>query len=50
LITGEDLLALGVEQGPIFKQLLDAARGAQLDGKVKTREGAIEFVRTMLRI
>jgi poly(A) polymerase len=50
LITGADLLELGVEQGPIFKRLLDWVRGAQLDGKVKTKEGAIEFVQKILRI
>ena len=50
LITGEDLLALGVEQGPIFKQLLDLIRAAQLNGRIQTKEGAIELVRTVRRI
>ena len=45
LITGEDLKALGLEPGPIFKRLLDAVREAQLDGTIATREEALDVVK-----
>ncbi len=45
LLTGDDLLTLGIKQGPIYKRLLDAARAAQLDGTVTTKEQAIDLVR-----
>jgi poly(A) polymerase len=47
LITGEDLLALGVKQGPAFKRILDAVRAAQLDGTIKTKEEAIDLARRL---
>jgi poly(A) polymerase len=48
LITGEDLKAFGIPQGPIYKRLLDAVREAQLDGVVKTKEQALDLVRRLL--
>jgi poly(A) polymerase len=48
LITGQDLIEMGIEQGPIYKKLLDKVREAQLDGLITTREQAIEYVRRAL--
>jgi poly(A) polymerase len=44
LVTGDDLIAAGYEPGPRFKEILDAVEDAQLDGKLTSREGAIEYV------
>lgn len=44
LITGDDLIALGYQPGPDFKQILSAAEDAQLEGRVQTTEEAREFV------
>jgi poly(A) polymerase len=49
LLTGHDLEQRGVERGPIYKELLDAVREAQLDGTIQTREQALELVGQMLR-
>jgi len=49
LLTGEDLIRLGLEPGPQFKRLLDAVREAQLEGTVKTRDQALELVKRLLR-
>ncbi len=43
LLTGDDLIALGWPQGPLFKVVLDAVRAAQLDGTIRTREEAIRL-------
>src|SRR5262249_42776561 len=43
VLTGDDLLALGWEQGPLFKKVLDAVREAQLEGKVRTKDEAIRL-------
>ncbi len=48
LLTGDDLKALGIAQGPIFKRLLDAVRDAQLDGTIRTPEEAMELVKRLL--
>lgn len=45
LISGDDLIALGLRPGPDFKSLLDAVEEAQLDGSVTTREQALELVK-----
>ena len=41
-LTGEDLIAMGLKPGPEFKRILEAVREAQLEGKVKTKEEAID--------
>lgn len=41
-ITGADLIALGLEPGPIFKDLLDRLYDEQLDGAIHSKEQAIE--------
>jgi poly(A) polymerase len=46
LVTGEDLKALGYSPGPRFKEILTAVEDAQLEGQLKTREAALDFVKT----
>src|ERR1700724_840621 len=45
LITGADLIAAGYQPGPLFKELLTAVEDAQLDGKISTKEEAMELAR-----
>jgi putative nucleotidyltransferase with HDIG domain len=44
LITGRDLIAAGYEPGPRFKEILGAVEDAQLEGRLASREGAMEYV------
>jgi poly(A) polymerase len=46
LITGQDLIDLGYQPGPLFAAILHAVEDQQLDGILKTREDALAFVRT----
>src|SRR5262249_62348338 len=48
LVTGHDLMKMGIEQGPIYKQLLDAVREAQLDGTIKSFKEARELIQKLL--
>jgi poly(A) polymerase len=48
LITGDDLIALGYQPGPRFKEILAAVEDAQLEGRLRTKEEALEFVRKEL--
>jgi poly(A) polymerase len=47
LITGKDLIALGLKPGPSFGRLLAELEEAQLDGRVKDREEALCLARTL---
>jgi tRNA nucleotidyltransferase/poly(A) polymerase len=47
LLTGADLIAAGYRPGPEFSKMLEAAEDAQLEGRVRTREEALEMVRSM---
>jgi tRNA nucleotidyltransferase/poly(A) polymerase len=47
LLTGADLIAAGYTPGPEFSKMLEAAEDAQLEGRVRTREEALEMVRSM---
>lgn len=44
LITGRDLIDAGYEPGPLFKEILGAVEDAQLEGRLGSREAAIEMV------
>jgi poly(A) polymerase len=45
LITGNDLLALRLPQGPIYRELLEAVREAQLDCLIRSPEEALALKR-----
>ena len=45
LITGRELIELGYVPGPRFKEILSAVEDAQLEGKTRSREEALELVR-----
>lgn len=47
-ITGEDVMGLGVPQGPRVGELLEAVREAQAAGEVRAREEALELVKKLL--
>ena len=46
LVTGNDLLGAGVPAGRAVGQTLAALRALQLDGRITTRDAAVEWVRT----
>jgi poly(A) polymerase len=48
LVTGEDLIAMGLKPGPAFKRLLDAVREAQLEGRVATKAEALALVERLV--
>lgn len=43
LITGDDLTAAGASPGPAFKRALTEAYDAQLEGRIQTRDEAMEI-------
>lgn len=45
LVTGADLIAQGYAPGPQFRDILEAVETAQLEGRLRTREDALHFVR-----
>jgi poly(A) polymerase len=45
LVTGDDLIAEGYAPGPRFREILDAVEDAQLEGRLASRDVALEFVR-----
>ncbi len=44
LLTGDDLIALGLRPGPDFRRMLTMIEDAQLDGSIQTREDALALV------
>ncbi len=47
LITGDDLIALGIPRGKIYSELLEKTRDAQLDSQIHTHEEAVRFAEAM---
>jgi poly(A) polymerase len=45
LVTGDDLIALGLKPGPKFGEILEAVETQQLEGALKTQEEALEWVK-----
>ncbi len=46
LVTGRDLIALGLQPGPRFSEILEAVQSRQLEGTLKDRDAALAFVRS----
>jgi poly(A) polymerase len=45
LVRGDDLIALGLKPGPKFSEILEAVETRQLEGKLRSREEALEWVK-----
>jgi poly(A) polymerase len=45
LVRGDDLIALGLKPGPQFGEILEAVETRQLEGNLRTREEALEWVK-----
>jgi poly(A) polymerase len=45
LVTGRDLIALGLPPGPAFKRILTEAEDLQLEGRLRTRDEALAWLR-----
>jgi poly(A) polymerase len=45
LVTGDDLIAAGYAPGPRFREILEAVEDAQLEGRLLSRDTALEFVK-----
>jgi poly(A) polymerase len=48
VLTGNDLIAIGLKPGRDFKRLLDAVRDAQLDGQIRSRDEALAMIRDLI--
>ncbi len=44
LVTGNDLIAAGYSPGPRFKEILSAIEDAQLEGRLRSRDEALQLV------
>ncbi len=44
-VRGKDLIKMGLEPGPIYREILQAVLDAKLDNLVKTRSDELLFVR-----
>ncbi|HAA04491.1 MAG TPA: hypothetical protein DCE18_14195, partial [Syntrophobacteraceae bacterium] len=43
-LKGRDLQVLGIEPGPVYRQILDELLDARLNGKVHSRQDEIDYV------
>ncbi len=48
LLSGDDLVAAGFAPGPPFKRVLEDVYDAQLEGRIETREQALDLARRLL--
>ena len=49
LVRGDDLIAFGFRPGPLFGEILEAVETRQLEGSLRTREEALEWVKREYR-
>ena len=50
LLTGDDLVAMGLTPGPAFRSILDSIEEAQLNGRITTREEALNLARESAKL
>ena len=49
LVTGHDLIALGLEPGPLFREILDEVYDAQLEGRAAAKDDALALARKIIQ-
>jgi len=49
LVTGKILRTMGIEEGPVLGEILEALHDAKIDRDLATKEEELEFVRTYIR-
>lgn len=47
LLTGKDLIAIGLKPGPAMGKILNEISDLQLDGKLKTKAEALEYIKNI---
>jgi poly(A) polymerase len=45
LVRGDDLIALGMKPGPEFGEILEAVETRQLEGELKDRQQALDWIK-----
>jgi len=45
LVRGDDLIALGMKPGPKFGEILEAVQTRQLEGALKDRQEALDWIK-----
>lgn len=49
LLNGKDLIAMGFSPGPLFQEILKGLEEMQLEGEIRTKAEAVEWVRRQYR-
>ncbi len=49
LTTGKDLMTMGIKEGPIFREILDALKEAKIDRSFSTKQQELAFVREYMK-
>lgn len=50
LVSGNDVIALGIKQGPHFKEIFENLLKMKVNNKVKTKEEEIDAIKNMIKI
>ena len=45
LVTGQDLIDLGLQPGPVFKKIFDLLEQAQVSGRISSRSQALDYLK-----
>jgi tRNA nucleotidyltransferase (CCA-adding enzyme) len=48
-ITGDDLIKMGLEPGPVFRRIFEAVRDSKINDQIKDREDEIRFVKDFVQ-
>ncbi|MGQ9708184.1 MAG: HD domain-containing protein [bacterium] len=48
LVTGDDLIAVGMKPGPAFRVILQELEDLQIEGKITSKEQGLEYLKTHL--
>ncbi len=47
LVTGSDLIKIGLPPGPLFKEILDTIQTEQLEGRILDHEAALDYLKSL---
>jgi tRNA nucleotidyltransferase (CCA-adding enzyme) len=49
ILRGDDLIALGIPEGPTLGEMLTRLRAAKIDGKIKTKADEIQYLKSIYK-
>lgn len=50
IVTGDDLISMGLTPGPLFKEVIEFVKDSELEGRIRSKEEAVELIKEHFKL